>query len=50
MDRPGRFVPKRRGIPARDKKGGEVIAVCNFAPVLRPDYKFGVPRAGQYAE
>lgn len=34
----------------RDKKGGEVIAVCNFAPVLRPDYKFGVPRAGQYAE
>ena len=32
------------------KKGGEVIAVCNFAPVLRPDYKFGVPRAGQYAE
>ena len=34
----------------RDKKGGEVIAVCNFAPVLRPDYKFGVPRAGQYSE
>lgn len=34
----------------RDKKGGEVIAVCNFAPVLRPYYKFGVPRAGQYAE
>ena len=34
----------------RDKKGGEVIAVCNFAPVLRPDYKFGVPRARQYAE
>ena len=34
----------------RDKKGNEVIAVCNFAPVLRPDYKFGVPRAGQYAE
>ena len=24
--------------------------MCNFAPVLRPDYKFGVPRAGQYAE
>ena len=34
----------------RDKKGGEVIAVCNFAPVLRPDYKIGVPRAGTYTE
>lgn len=34
----------------RDKKGNEVIAVCNFAPVLRPDYKFGVPRSGVYSE
>ena len=51
MDRPGRFVPKRRVFLRRDKKGGEVIAVCNLcASVLRPDYKFGVPRAGQYAE
>ena len=27
-----------------------MIAVCNFAPVLRPDYKIGVPRAGTYTE
>ncbi len=34
----------------RDKKGDEVIAVCNFAPVLRQDYCIGVPRAGTYSE
>ncbi len=34
----------------RDKKGNEVISVCNFAPVLRPDYRFGVPRPGTYSE
>ena len=34
----------------RDKKGNEIISVCNFAPVLRPDYRFGVPRLGTYSE
>ena len=34
----------------RDKKGREILAVCNFAPVLRPDYRFGVPRGGTYTE
>ena len=34
----------------RDKKGREIVAVCNFAPVLRSDYRFGVPRGGTYTE
>ena len=34
----------------RDAAGGEIIALCNFAPVHRPDYKIGVPRAGIYRE
>ena len=34
----------------RDKKGREILAVCNFAPVLRSDYRFGVPRGGTYTE
>lgn len=34
----------------RDKKDNEIIAVCNFAPVERLDYAFGVPRAGKYTE
>ncbi len=34
----------------RDQKGNEIIALCNFAPVRRPDYKIGVPKAGVYRE
>jgi 1,4-alpha-glucan branching enzyme len=26
------------------------VAVCNFTPVLRHDYRIGVPRAGRYTE
>ena len=34
----------------RDKKGNQLICVCNFAPVRRQDYKIGVPKAGTYHE
>ena len=34
----------------RDKKGNEVIVVCNFSSVTRTDYKIGVPRRGKYDE
>ena len=32
------------------KNGAEVIAVCNFLPELREDYRVGVPYRGVYAE
>ncbi len=31
-----------------NKKGEEIIAVCNFVPVARQDYRIGVPTAGSY--
>ena len=34
----------------RDKKGREIISICNFTPVEHPDYRIGVPRAGTYKE
>ncbi|MBQ2604655.1 MAG: 1,4-alpha-glucan branching protein GlgB [Clostridia bacterium] len=33
-----------------DKKGDELIIVCNFQPMLREEYMVGVPYAGVYAE
>ncbi len=33
-----------------DRSGNERIAVCNFNPVLRENYRIGVPRAGWYRE
>ena len=31
-----------------DKKGRELITVCNFTPVLRENYRLGVSKAGTY--
>ncbi len=33
-----------------DKSGDEIITVCNFVPVGREIYSFGVPKSGTYEE
>ncbi len=33
-----------------DKAGNEIIILCNFAPVLRENYRIGAPNKGEYAE
>ena len=33
-----------------DKKNNEIIVVCNFVPVARTSYCFGVPYEGEYTE
>ncbi len=32
----------------RDRKGEELVAVCNLTPVMREDYSFGVEHEGSY--
>jgi 1,4-alpha-glucan branching enzyme len=29
---------------------GTIVCVCNFTPVVRPNYRIGVPEPGHYAE
>ena len=38
------------GFRRMDRHGNELIAVCNFNPVLRENYRIGVPVHGTYAE
>ena len=33
-----------------DKQGNEVVVVCNFQPMLREEYRIGVPFDGTYSE
>ena len=33
-----------------DKKGNEVVVVCNFTPVQRDNYRIGIPVYGEWAE
>ena len=40
-----RSVPSRKGAP-----GGDVIAVFNLTPVVREDYRIGVPAPGEWLE
>jgi len=32
----------------RDNKGKEIVVVCNFCPVMRKNYRIGVPEEGEF--
>ena len=48
----GRRHREQRGIlsPARKRREDLAIVVCNFTPVVRHDYRIGVPEAAAYEE
>ena len=31
-----------------DRRGCELIVICNFCPVTRTDYRLGLPKPGEY--
>ena len=33
-----------------DRAGRELIVICNFSPVMRKEYRFGVPFQGIYTQ
>jgi 1,4-alpha-glucan branching enzyme len=34
----------------KDKKGNFILIICNFTPVVRENYRIGVPKEGKYIE
>ena len=34
----------------RDREGNQIAVLCNFTPVVREGYRFGVPAAGRWME
>ncbi|SKA30457.1 1,4-alpha-glucan branching protein GlgB [Consotaella salsifontis] len=34
----------------KDREGGKVLIVCNFTPVVRENYRLGVPEGGKWVE
>ncbi len=33
-----------------DRKGQEIVTVCNFTPIMRENYRIGLPQYGEWAE
>jgi 1,4-alpha-glucan branching enzyme len=46
-DAPGNTLAFMRISPA---SGSRLVCVCNFSPLVREDYRLGLPRAGEYRE
>ena len=38
------------GIRRYDNEGNSVQVICNLTPVVRENYRIGVPEAGRYSE
>jgi len=51
LDRRRQWRPKRAFVHAARRNSDELaVIVCNFTPVVRHDYRIGVPRPGRYVE